>query len=213
MVHDAVDGACGGHRIFEDPVPLAEDEVAGDDHAPPLVALGEEGEEHLHLLAALLHVTDVVEDHRVVAVERRQLLLEPEIALRDEEPLHERVGRGEEHAMAALRSARGRWRRQSVSCLGRGGQRQRTFSPRSRIRLRRGWAAASLPSVAGARVSVASVFSAGEVRVLEVALDPSAPPLLDLELGEVVKVLLEGPALALGLRADLRCVARERRAA
>src|SRR5689334_11671472 len=30
VVDEAVDGGRGGHRIFEDPVPLAEDEIAGD---------------------------------------------------------------------------------------------------------------------------------------------------------------------------------------
>jgi len=54
------------HGVLEDPIPLAEDDIAGDDHAAALVAFGEGGEEHLHLVAALLHVSDVVEDDRVV---------------------------------------------------------------------------------------------------------------------------------------------------
>jgi hypothetical protein len=66
VVHEPVDGGHGGHRVLEDLVPLAEDQVGGDDHGALLVALGQEGEEHLHLLARLLHVAEVVEDDRVI---------------------------------------------------------------------------------------------------------------------------------------------------
>jgi hypothetical protein len=41
--------------------------------------------------------------------------------------------------------------------------------------------------------------------LLLVALDSSAPPLLDLELGEVVEVASERPRFALGLLCDLLC--------
>ena len=77
---EAVDGGGGGHRVLEDPVPLAEEEVAGDDHAAPLVPLGEEREQDLHLVAALLDVADVVKDNGVEPVEDRQLF-EPQVAL------------------------------------------------------------------------------------------------------------------------------------
>src|SRR5712672_4407437 len=40
VVDDAVDGGGGGHRILEDPVPLAEHQVARDDHRASFVALG-----------------------------------------------------------------------------------------------------------------------------------------------------------------------------
>jgi serine/threonine-protein kinase len=44
-------------------------DFARDDHALALVSLGEERKENLHLVAVLLHVADVVENHRVEAVE------------------------------------------------------------------------------------------------------------------------------------------------
>src|SRR5690349_23079485 len=56
VVNEPIDRGGRGHRIFEDSVPLAEHQVAGDDHGAPLVALGEEREQHLHLLAVLLDV-------------------------------------------------------------------------------------------------------------------------------------------------------------
>ena len=102
MVHDAVDGGRGGERVLEDAVPLREDQVRGDDHAAPLVALGQEGEQHLHLLAALLHVADVVEHHDAEAIEAAQLPLQLQVALGAQEPRDEREGRGEQHAPAPL---------------------------------------------------------------------------------------------------------------
>ena len=43
--------------------------VARDDHAPALVTLGQEGEEHLHLLPVLLHIANVAEHDDGVAVQ------------------------------------------------------------------------------------------------------------------------------------------------
>jgi hypothetical protein len=48
----------------------------GDEDAFPLIAFGQKGEEDLHLVEALLHVSDVVEDHRVEAVDDGELLFQ-----------------------------------------------------------------------------------------------------------------------------------------
>ena len=61
VVHQAVDCRSGGHLVAEDPVPLAEDQVAGHHHRAALVALGQEREQHLGLVSTLLHVAQVVE--------------------------------------------------------------------------------------------------------------------------------------------------------
>jgi hypothetical protein len=50
-------------------VPLAEDQVAGDDHGASLVALDHESEEDFDLLGALLHVAEVVENDDVEGIE------------------------------------------------------------------------------------------------------------------------------------------------
>src|SRR4029079_11552902 len=86
----------------EDLVPLAENQIAGDHHAASLVPLGEKGEQHLHLVAALLDVAEIVERDRVVAVEDRELVFEAQIALGGKQSLDERVGRDEQHAVSAL---------------------------------------------------------------------------------------------------------------
>ena len=56
MVDDPINRRQRRHGVFEDLVPLREGQVARDHHALALVALGEEREQHLHLLPALLRV-------------------------------------------------------------------------------------------------------------------------------------------------------------
>ena len=68
-MHEAVDGSHGGHLVFEDLVPLREDQIGTDHDGAALVAFGQEGEEHLHFLPVLLDVADVVEDDDLVAVQ------------------------------------------------------------------------------------------------------------------------------------------------
>jgi hypothetical protein len=75
MMHQPVDGRGGGHRVFEDAVPLAEDQVAADEHAFALIPFREEGKQYLHLIAVLLEVTDVIEDDCGIAIEAAQFFL------------------------------------------------------------------------------------------------------------------------------------------
>ncbi len=41
-MHQSIDCGGRGHSVFEDAIPLAEDEVAGDHQAASFVAFGEE---------------------------------------------------------------------------------------------------------------------------------------------------------------------------
>ena len=70
-------------------------------HGAPLVPLRQEGEEHLHLVAVLLHVSDVVEDDGLEAVELLQFAFEREVALGGEQSLHEQIRGREEHRVSA----------------------------------------------------------------------------------------------------------------
>ena len=65
MVDQAVDGGGRGHGVLEDLLPLAERQVARQHHTAALVAFSQQSEQHLHLLAALLDVAEVVDDQRV----------------------------------------------------------------------------------------------------------------------------------------------------
>jgi len=65
VVDQAVDCSSGCHGVLEYLFPLAERQVARQQHAAPFVALGKEREQHLHLFTALLDVADVVDDQSV----------------------------------------------------------------------------------------------------------------------------------------------------
>lgn len=65
MMHEAIDGSRGGHRVLEYLLPLAERQVAGQHHTAPLIPFGQKGKKHLHFLAALLDVSQVIDNQRV----------------------------------------------------------------------------------------------------------------------------------------------------
>ena len=44
MVHQAIDSCSSGHWIFEDGLPLREDEIAGDNHTACFIAFGKQNE-------------------------------------------------------------------------------------------------------------------------------------------------------------------------
>ena len=94
MVDDPVDRGGGGHRVLEDLVPLGEHQIGGDRDAAPLVAFGEQGEQHLHLAAVVLHVADVVQDQALDTVEPAQLPAQAKVALRFEEAFDQGRDRG-----------------------------------------------------------------------------------------------------------------------
>ena len=100
MVYQAVDGGRGGHRVLEDPVPLAEHQVAGDQGGSTFVALGQEGEQHLHLLGALLHVPDVIEDDQCKPVQLAQGTGQLELTLGNQQCLPQLERRGEQDGVA-----------------------------------------------------------------------------------------------------------------
>ena len=68
-MYETIDSGHGGERVVEDLVPLREDQIATDHHAASLVTFGQEGEKHFHFFAALLDVSDAVEDYDAVAVQ------------------------------------------------------------------------------------------------------------------------------------------------
>lgn len=96
-----IDGGGRGHRVFEDAVPLREHQIAGDGHGPALVALRKERKEHLHLVAVLLYVAEVIENEQVEEVEFAKRFFQSQVALRREQSLNKQVGADEENAMPA----------------------------------------------------------------------------------------------------------------
>jgi hypothetical protein len=69
VMHQAVNGRHSGHWVLEDLVPFGEHQIAADHHAAPLISLGQKREQHFHLGAVLLHITQIVQDDDCVAVQ------------------------------------------------------------------------------------------------------------------------------------------------
>ena len=87
MVHQTVNRCRRGHRVLEDLFPVGEDQVRCDQDAATFVPVGEQSEEHLHFVTAVLNVTDVIDDESVELVESLEFLLQPELGLGPQESL------------------------------------------------------------------------------------------------------------------------------
>jgi hypothetical protein len=76
VVDHAVDSGHGGHRIFKDALPFTEDPIGGNHHRFMFLALGQEGKEHLHFIAVVLHIANVIENDTGKFVQPGQFLRE-----------------------------------------------------------------------------------------------------------------------------------------
>ena len=102
VVDEAIDG---GHRsglVGEHLVPFSEGLVRRDQKRAPFVARRDEFEQNACLGLILLHVGEVVEDQKMVAVEPCELAFEGELAPCHLQALHQIGGAGEEHAIAVF---------------------------------------------------------------------------------------------------------------
>ncbi len=102
VMDEAVDGRERHGLIGEDFAPLAERLVGGDQHGSPLIARGDQLEQHAGLGLILGDVGDVVEDEEVVAVEFGDRAFKRQFAAGDLKPLHKIGGAGEQHPPAVF---------------------------------------------------------------------------------------------------------------
>jgi hypothetical protein len=100
VVNHAVDGSQSRHRIFENSFPFAEDEIGGNQHRFAFIALRKQRKEHLHFVAVMLDVANIIEDHTGIFVQLCQLLGQSQVAFGSEEPLHEGAGWRPQDGMA-----------------------------------------------------------------------------------------------------------------
>jgi len=63
------------HRVFENLIPLAEDQIRTQQHTAPFIPLRQQGEKHFHLLATLLQISDVIQDQHIISIQFFELLL------------------------------------------------------------------------------------------------------------------------------------------
>ena len=102
VMYDAINGGSGGHRVFEDLLPLGKNQVGRDDDAAAFVTFGQKGEKHFHLVAGLLDIADVVENDDFVGVEMAQLVFEQQVTFGAQEFVNKAVSRSEKDAVPGL---------------------------------------------------------------------------------------------------------------
>src|SRR5260370_29545690 len=90
-----VDGGRGCHRVLEDALPVAEHQIAGNQHRAPFVAFGDQREQDLGFFRALFDVANVVQDQKLERIESAQLLRQQQIALGGEQLLNQLIRRTE----------------------------------------------------------------------------------------------------------------------
>ena|SRR5579875_1146998 len=69
VVDHAVDSRHRRHGILENALPFTEDEIGADQHRLAFIALGKKGKEHLHFVAIVLNVADIVKDDTGIFVQ------------------------------------------------------------------------------------------------------------------------------------------------
>ena len=99
VVDHAVDGRHGGHGIFEDSFPFAEHEIGGDQHRFAFIALRKKRKKHLHFVAIVLNVSNIIQDDTGIFVQLGQLLGQAQVPFGGEEPLHKGAGWRPEDSM------------------------------------------------------------------------------------------------------------------
>jgi len=211
MVDHPVDGCRCRHGILKDFVPLREDKVAADQHAAALVALRQEGEKHLHLFPVLLHVADVIEDHRLETIQLFEGLFQVEVAFGDEQLLHQAVGRHEQHRMIAtdkLMTDGAQQMRFPSSWQAEGHD---VFRPFKEVPLAQGGQDLLHPFRQSPRIQTGQGFIPRQAGGLAETFDTALPSVLQFKLGQVLQILLVAPTLALGRGRRLLEAAGKRR--
>ena len=89
MVNETVDRGRRRHRVLEYLFPFREREITRQEHTATFVTLGQEREQHFHLLATLLHVADVVDDQGVALRKTTDRSREFQVTLRYQQLLHQ----------------------------------------------------------------------------------------------------------------------------
>jgi hypothetical protein len=102
MMHDAVNRCNRSERVFEDALPLREDQIGRQTDAALLVAVTQQGKKHLHFILVMLYIADVIQDQAGIAMQLHQFLRQAQIAFGGKPPLHELRRGGPQHGVALL---------------------------------------------------------------------------------------------------------------
>ncbi len=77
-MNQSIDGCRGGHGVFEDLLPIRENQVAGEQNASLFVSMGEKSKKNLHFLAALLHIAKIIYEQCLEPTQSLQLSFQQE---------------------------------------------------------------------------------------------------------------------------------------
>ncbi len=102
MMNYTVNSCQSRHRIFEDAFPFAKDQICGNHHRFPFVALSQEREQDLHFITVVLDVADIIENHTGKLVQFREFLWQTQISLGRQKSLDKGAGGHPEHGVASL---------------------------------------------------------------------------------------------------------------
>jgi len=94
-MNQAVNSRGSGHRVLEDGFPLGKRQVAGEQDACPLIAVGQEGKEDFHLFSVLLHIADVIYEDGGIGGKFFKCPCEFQVTFCDKEFLNEQGASGE----------------------------------------------------------------------------------------------------------------------
>jgi hypothetical protein len=67
VIYQPVNGSSDDHRVFKELLSFRKRQITDNHQTAAFVAIGHQCKEHLHLLTALLYVSDVVDDDRIIA--------------------------------------------------------------------------------------------------------------------------------------------------
>ena len=101
-MHHPVDGGCGRQRILENLVPLRKDQIGGDDYATAFVPFGQKGKQHLHFLATLLDVAEVIQNYNLKAVKPFEFPFQVVFLFGPQQAFNQFKSGREQHPIASL---------------------------------------------------------------------------------------------------------------
>jgi len=66
-MYQTINSSCDSHRIFKNLLLFGKRQIAGNHQAATFVTIAQECKQHLHLPAAVLNVSDIIDDNTITA--------------------------------------------------------------------------------------------------------------------------------------------------
>ena len=99
MMNHPINRRKRGHGIFKNLLPFREDEIGSNHDRLVFVALSQEGKEHLHFIAVLLNIADIIQNDTGKLVQAGEFLGQAQITLSGKQALYQASGTAPKYAM------------------------------------------------------------------------------------------------------------------